>query len=52
MEYVIDFEALTAPISEDSPCGSDLREDMSFDSPYQGLKDAREEAREGRRLAR
>jgi type VI secretion system protein ImpA len=35
---------LVAPISEDNPCGDDPRNDTSFDSLYNKLKDAREEA--------
>lgn len=44
MESVIDIEALAAPISEDSPCGSDPREAGGFDSSYHRLKNAREVA--------
>ena len=43
-DTVIDIETLAAPIGGDSPCGTDLRQDASFDSPYQRLRDAREEA--------
>ena len=43
-EPVIDIDKLAAPISAEQPCGTDLREDASFDSPYQQLRDAREEA--------
>jgi type VI secretion system protein ImpA len=44
MTDVIDIEALTAPIDPDHPCGTDPRDDSGFDSPYQQLRDAREEA--------
>ena len=44
MDNILDIEALTAPLSDDAPCGTDMREDPSFDSPYQRLKNAREEA--------
>ena len=44
MEDIIDIDALVAPLSEESPCGSDARSDTSFDSAYHNLKDARESA--------
>ncbi len=44
MAAKIDIESLLAPIAEDNPCGDDPRQDPSFDSPYQKLRDAREEA--------
>lgn len=40
-----DFDRLMAPISEESACGSDLRQDFSLGSPYLKIKDARAEAR-------
>ncbi|WP_417359409.1 type VI secretion system protein TssA [Gallaecimonas pentaromativorans] len=42
---LFDFDALMASISEDSPCGVDLREDESPVSPYFTLKDIRSQAR-------
>lgn len=44
MASTIDIDSLLAPIAEDNPCGDDPREDPGFDSPYQKLRDAREEA--------
>ncbi len=44
MAAMLDLETLLAPIPGDDPCGSDPRQDASFDSPYQQLRDAREEA--------
>ena len=41
----IDLDRLMANISEDSPCGSDLRQDFSLGSLYLKIKDARSEAR-------
>lgn len=47
----IDLEALLAPIAGEAPCGVDLREDFSPQSPYYRLRDARAEARAAERTA-
>jgi type VI secretion system protein ImpA len=47
----IDMAALLAPIAEDAPAGSDLREDFSAQSTYYRLRDARAEARAAERQA-
>lgn len=47
----IDMAALLAPIAEDAPAGSDLREDFSAQSAYYRLRDARAEARAAERQA-
>lgn len=44
MDYPIDIDALSQPISTHTPCGEELREDVRFDSPYQVLKNLRDEA--------
>lgn len=41
----LDIDALLAPIDDDNPAGTNLREDASPDSPYYALKDARSIAR-------
>ena len=41
-----DVEAILAPIPGDAPCGADPREDVSANSIYFRLRDARAEARE------
>jgi len=46
-----DLEALLAPISEEAPAGTDLREDPSPSSLYRRLRDARTEARDAERAA-
>lgn len=46
---VLDFDALFAPIADDQPAGSDLREDSSPTSLYYKLKDARKGARDAER---
>lgn len=46
---VIDIEALTQPISEDAPQGTDIREDRSPTSDYYSIKDARNGARAAER---
>ena len=48
-EPVINVDELLEPISEEAPCGSDVREDPSPTSVYQQLKDARREARDRER---
>lgn len=48
---VIDIESLVAPISEEAPTGSDIREDSSPTSPYYQIKDARSAARAAERSA-
>lgn len=45
----IDINALLEPISEDSPAGSNIRDDSSPASPYQTIKDARNSARAAER---
>lgn len=46
---VIDIESLTKPISEESPQGSDIREDSSPNSVFYKIKDARNGARAAER---
>lgn len=48
-EDTIDIDALSAPISEDAPQGTDIREDRSPSSDYYGIKDARNGARAAER---
>lgn len=47
----IDIDALLAPIGEEAPSGEDLREDLSAQSTYFRLRDARAEARAAERQA-
>jgi len=42
---ILDFEALLRPISDEAPCGEDLRADPSPTSVYYEVKDARAAAR-------
>ena len=42
---ILDFDRLLAPISEDAPVGVDPRQDISVNSLYLKMKDARSEAR-------
>ena len=46
---IIDIDGLIAPVSEDTPSGSDVREDSSPNSPYYQIKDARNAARAAER---
>ena len=46
---VVDIENLLEPISEESPTGSDIREDTSPSSPFYAIKDARNAARAAER---
>ncbi len=46
---IIDLESLLQPISDDSPTGSDAREDSSPTSKYQTIKTARHQARQAER---
>ncbi|MES2673523.1 MAG: type VI secretion system protein TssA [Pseudomonadota bacterium] len=46
---IIDLAKLLAPIAQDSPAGSDVREDMSPLSKYQAIKTARSAARAAER---
>lgn len=48
---LLDFDALTAPISEDSPVGPDPRDDPAPTSLYQQIKIARDAARNAERMA-
>ena len=48
---VFDVTALLQPISDDWPCGHDLRHDMSPASAYHKIKDARHDARRAERQA-
>jgi len=48
---VIDIEGLAAPVSDDQPTGSDIREDRSPTSDYYTIKDARNSARAAERSA-
>ncbi|MBD3668576.1 MAG: type VI secretion system protein TssA [Kangiella sp.] len=47
----MDIETYVAPISEDQPCGRDLRDDTSVESIYYKLRDARNSARKAERIA-
>lgn len=49
--HVVDIETLVAPISEDLPQGSDIREDRSPTSDFYTIKDARNAARAAERSA-
>ncbi|MEK9765493.1 MAG: type VI secretion system ImpA family N-terminal domain-containing protein, partial [Thalassolituus sp.] len=49
--HVVDIERLIAPISEDTPQGSDIREDRSPTSDFYTIKDARNAARAAERSA-
>lgn len=51
LSHVIDLDALVAPISDDAPQGSDIREDRSPTSDYYTIKDARNSARAAERAA-
>lgn len=46
---IVDINGLLQPVSEDSPAGSDIREDSSPTSPYYTIKDARNAARAAER---
>jgi len=46
---VLDLDTLLAPVAEDQPTGTDIREDASPSSPYYALKDARNSARAAER---
>lgn len=48
---LLDFESLTAPISDDTPVGEDPREDPAPNSLYQQIKIARDAARNAERMA-
>lgn len=48
-QAIIDINSLLAPVSEDNPVGSDIREDSSPTSPYFTIKDARNSARTAER---
>lgn len=45
LDYIIDLDQLLAPISEEQPHGTDIREDRSPTSSYYRIKDARNEGR-------
>ncbi|AUD79883.1 type VI secretion system protein TssA [Kangiella profundi] len=47
----MDIEAYIKPISEEQPCGRDLRDDTSVESIYYKLRDARNSARKAERIA-
>lgn len=47
--HILQIEELLQPISEESPAGSDIREDPSATSPYSQIKDARSAARSAER---
>lgn len=49
---VLDIERLLAPITDEAPCGRDLREDVSPNSLYHTLRDIRTQARNNERSAR
>ena len=46
---IVDIDSLLAPISEDNPAGTDIREDSSPSSPFYTIKDARNAARAAER---
>ncbi len=46
---IVDISGLLEPVSEDSPAGTDIREDSSPTSPYYTIKDARNAARAAER---
>ncbi len=48
---IFDIDELSQPIDPDRPCGPDLRADISPNSIYHRIKDARNEARQAERLA-
>ncbi|MBB3060952.1 type VI secretion system protein TssA [Microbulbifer rhizosphaerae] len=48
---IINIDELAAPISEDQPTGSDIREDRSPTSDYYTIKDSRNSARAAERSA-
>ncbi|WP_087020917.1 type VI secretion system protein TssA [Thaumasiovibrio subtropicus] len=48
---LLDIERLVQPISDDAPCGSDLRQDIGPTSAYYRLKDVRSQARSAERDA-
>lgn len=45
----LDLDALLRPVSDEQPAGTDLREDLSADSPFLKIKDARWAARAAER---
>lgn len=47
--HILQLEELLQPISEETPAGSDLRDDPSPASPYYSVKDARNAARAAER---
>lgn len=47
--HILDFEKLLAPISQENPTGINLREDISSNSLYYKIKDARSAARTAER---
>lgn len=51
LAHVIDIDALTAPITESDPQGSDIRADRSPTSDYYTIKDTRNSARAAERSA-
>ena len=46
---VFDIDMLSQPVAPDRPCGDDLREDVTPNSIYHAIKDARNEARRAER---
>ena len=48
-EAIIDITSLLEPVSEESPVGTDIREDSSPTSPYYTIRDARNSARSAER---
>ncbi|MBV1919563.1 MAG: type VI secretion system ImpA family N-terminal domain-containing protein, partial [Pseudomonadales bacterium] len=48
---IIDIESFLAPISDDNPVGTDIREDRSANAYFYQIKDARERARTAERNA-
>lgn len=48
-QNIIDIDSLLEPISDDSPAGSNLREETSPTAPYYLIKDARNSARAAER---
>lgn len=48
-EDILDFDTLLSPVDGDNPAGEDLRANISPDSPYYKVKDARSAARAAER---
>ncbi|HEY7774767.1 MAG TPA: type VI secretion system protein TssA [Marinagarivorans sp.] len=51
LDYIINLDQLLAPISDEQPHGTDIREDRSPTSSFYRIKDARNEGRSAERAA-